>query len=165
MSLSNLSLHTLIDGHNLPALVANNPVLGHPLVVSLMKIPADSSVVGLALEPHTEILETLQQLPPTLPSFDILGRLLRDGTIIPAGFMKGTTTVADLVRTDVLGGFILNAIDWIERAEKESSQGLINDDRIAKAIQNVRSIRIQFNASNIDRSILCNSCVASTIRS
>jgi hypothetical protein len=42
---------------------------------------------------------------------------------------------------EVLGRFIHEAINWLERAEREEREGNISDDRFAKGVQNVNSIR------------------------
>jgi CCR4-NOT transcription complex subunit 11 len=81
-------------------------------------------------------LDVLRYLPPTLPTFDLLGRLLRDATRI------GTTTIADLVRTEVLGRFIHECINWLDHAENEERRGMISDDRFPKGVQNVRRSHI-----------------------
>ena len=84
-----------------------------------------------------------------------MGRLLRDQTAVRAlddgqlftdsdmndtGAIGGSfrkTTIADLVRIEVLGAFVLNSISWVEQTEKEALQGLVSDDRAAKGVQNV----------------------------
>ena len=69
--------------------------------------------------------------------FRSLGRLLRDPSPITDVLVKGRTTIADVIRSEVLGRFVFNAIEWVERAQRDSANGLISDDRIAKAVQNV----------------------------
>lgn len=135
-------LHTftspsIITAEDLPDLISFNPTLGHPLVVSLVSL-----AMATHASPHGAhaYLDVLKRLPPTLPSFDILGRLLRDPTPAADPITHGRTTVADLVRSEVLGSFILNSIGWVERAQEEERQGLISDDRAAKGIQNVKII-------------------------
>ena len=101
---------------------------------------------------RTDVFEVLRQLPPTLPSFDILGRLLRDPTTVSISdrigestisgevqYMNGVpkVTIADLIRMEVLGAFVHNAIAWVERFETQAREGLISDDRAAKGVQNV----------------------------
>lgn len=49
----------------------------------------------------------------------------------------GRTTVADIVRADVLGRFIHESIQWLDNAESEGREGLISDDRFEKGLQNV----------------------------
>ncbi|KAJ7267797.1 hypothetical protein C8J57DRAFT_1469256 [Mycena rebaudengoi] len=97
-------------------------------------------------------LDVLARLPPTLPTFDLLGRLLRDGTIVGgapgADFGAGgaggggggesngigggagnglTTTVAALVRTHVLGRFVAESVAALERAEEARGRGWAGD--------------------------------------
>jgi len=79
-------------------------------------------------------LDILPFLPPALPTFDLYGRLLRDQTRVT---VQGYSTVADLVLMEVLGRFIHEAINWLERAEREEREGNISDDRFAKGVQNV----------------------------
>lgn len=152
--LPHVSPQNVLALHTIPFLIALNPALGHPLVVQYL-----SNISGSELStPFTrsDVLEILRKLPPTLPSFDVMGRLLRDPSTIrtldadqyyasglmvdrgPAehGFRK--TTIADLVRTEVLGAFVLNSIGWVERTEQEALAGLVSDDRAAKGVQNVR---------------------------
>ena len=64
-----------------------------------------------------------------------MGRLLHDKTLINK--IPGYSTVADLVRMEVLGRFIHECINWLEHAEREEKEGLISDDRFAKGVQNV----------------------------
>lgn len=76
-------------------------------------------------------------MPPTLPSFDLLGRLLRDPTEITDYTTGGRTTVADLTHARVLGRFIHESINWLDKAEQDERDGLVSDDRFAKGVQNV----------------------------
>lgn len=84
-------------------------------------------------------LDALTILPPTLPSFDLLGRLLRDTSTIPDYSTGGKTTIADIVRSEVLGRFIHESIKWLDNAERDEQDGLVSDDRFAKGVQNVGS--------------------------
>ncbi|THH07603.1 hypothetical protein EW145_g3265 [Phellinidium pouzarii] len=141
---------SLIALHSLPPLIALNPALGHPLIVSLLS--NSPSATRNTYFARMDVLEVLRQLPPTLPSFDVIGRLLRDPTSILAidrneragdvGADQYTnsnmrTTIADLTRTEILGAFIFNAIGWVERSEREAIEGLISDDRAGKGVQNL----------------------------
>jgi len=134
MSLPHFSANTFIKPHDLPTLITLNTSLGHPVMVSLLKTMPDS-----ASNYHSRVayMEVLRHLPPTLPSFDILGRLLRDGTQIAETSMEGKTTIADLVRIEVLGAFVLNCIGWVEQSERDALEGLVSDDRATKAVQNL----------------------------
>jgi len=69
---------------------------------------------------------------------DVMGRLLHDKTFINK--IPGYSTVADLVRMEVLGRFIHECINWLEHAEREEKEGLISDDRFGKGVQNVSLI-------------------------
>ena len=125
-----LTTPPVISSVDLPSILAANPALGHPLVTSLLL-----SDVETGPEPY---LDVLRRLPPTLPSFDLIGRLLRDSTAITDASTGGMTTIADLVRTEVLGWFIHECVMWLDRAEQDEREGNISDDRFAKGVQNVR---------------------------
>ena len=84
-------------------------------------------------------LHVLRHLPPTLPTFDLLGRLLRDSTVVTDSSTGGRTTIADLVRHEVLGWFLHESMEWLDHAEQEEREGNISDDRFAKGVQNVRA--------------------------
>ena len=120
----------VITSVDLPPILATNPALGHTLVTSLLTSNSDTG-----LEPY---LDVLKHLPPTLPSFDLIGRLLRDSTSVTDMTTGGKTTIADLVRTEVLGWFIHECVMWLDRAEQDEREGNISDDRFAKGVQNVR---------------------------
>ena len=90
-----------------------------------------------------DYLDALRRLPPVLPSFDVIGRLVRDPTVIQNASTQTSSTVADIIRSEVLGGFLLNCMNWIERAQQEASEGLVQDDRVAKSIRNVRLLCTQ----------------------
>ncbi|KAI0290738.1 hypothetical protein B0F90DRAFT_1854817 [Multifurca ochricompacta] len=114
---------------DLPLIIAHNPTIATPLLVSLLTLPpSDISSV---------YLDVLAQLPPTLPTFDILGRLLHDITPATDSITGGKVTVADIVRMEVLGPFLHQCILWLDHAEREERDGLISDDRFAKGVQNL----------------------------
>jgi hypothetical protein len=123
----------MITSLDLAPLVSRNPTLAHPVVVALLTQPPSK------LNSHglSAYLDVLKHMPPTLSSFDLLGRLLRDATEITDFTTGGRTTVADLIRLEVLGRFIHEGINWLDNAEREEKQGLISDDRFAKGVQNV----------------------------
>jgi hypothetical protein len=105
------------------------------------------------------ILSALAHLPPMLPTFDVLGRLLRDARVVASvedetdgrngngnanggatvanGPGTGTTTIADLVRTDVLGRFVAASIDWVDSAEREEREGRASEDTWAQGVVHV----------------------------
>ena len=117
---------------DLPPIVAHNPTIATPLIVSLITLPPSDASVAY--------LDILTQLPPTLPTFDVIGRLLQDTTPVTDSVTGGMITVADVVRMEVLGPLIHQCILWIDRAEREEREGLISDDRSAKGVQNVLDI-------------------------
>lgn len=116
----------IITSHDLPSLIAHNPTLAHPVLASLLAQPVIDT-----------FLDVLRHLPPTLPTFDVLGRLLRDSTALIDHTTGGRTTVADVVRSEVLGWFLHESILWLDRAEDDERAGAIADDRFAKGVQNV----------------------------
>ena len=113
----------VITSVDLPDIIANNPSLAYPLLNALLAADSEQG-------PDT-YLDVLRHLPPTLPSFDLMGRLLRDTTTITDVATGGRTTIADLVRTDVLGWFIHDCVSWLDRAEQDEREGNISDDRFA----------------------------------
>ena len=116
---------------DLPPIIAYNPTVATPLLVSLLTLPPSDS--------SGAFLDVLTQLSPTLPTFDVIGRLLRDTTPATDSITGGKVTVADIVRMEVLGPLIHQCILWLDRAEREERDGLISDDRFAKGVQNVRT--------------------------
>ncbi|TDL26929.1 hypothetical protein BD410DRAFT_783028 [Rickenella mellea] len=134
-TLQTLGSNPIVSSEDLPSLTANNPTLAHPLIVSLLAVSESPSFTG-SRNAHA-YLEVLKQLPPTLPSFDIIGRLLRDITPAENPATGARTTVGELIRSDVLGAFVLNAIGWVEGAEEDEREGLISDDRVSKGVQNL----------------------------
>ncbi|THH17684.1 hypothetical protein EW146_g3180 [Bondarzewia mesenterica] len=127
--INQLTSPPIITSVDLPPLIAHNPTLAHPLLVALLSQPPSKA----NLQGPSTYLNVLARLPPTLPSFDILGRLLRDTTPVIDVATGGTTTIADIVRADALGRFIHEGIQWLDNAEKEAQEGLISDDRFEKA--------------------------------
>ena len=121
----------MVASLDMAPLAALNPQITHLLIVSIFNNTAKTANVEL-LYPY---LETLSCLPPTRPSFDLMGRLIQDTSPIS---LTGYSTVADLIRMEVLGRFIHESIIWLERAEMEEREGLISDDRYAQGVQNVR---------------------------
>jgi len=117
---------------DLPPIIAHNPTIATPLIISLLTLPPSDASAAY--------LDVLAQLPPTLPSFDVIGGLLHDTTPTTDSITGGKVTVADVVRMEVLGPFIHQCILWIDRAEREEREGLISDDRFAKSVQNVLNL-------------------------
>jgi len=124
-----LTSPSMLVSLDLPPIVAHNPAIATPLLVSLLTLPPSDA--------SGAYLDVLAQLPPTLPTFDVLGRLLRDITPVTDSITGGKVTVADVVRMEVLGPFIHQCVLWIDHAEHEEREGLISDDRFAKAVQNL----------------------------
>ncbi|PPR02530.1 hypothetical protein CVT24_001956 [Panaeolus cyanescens] len=123
--LVNTNIITSID---LAPIISHNPTIAHPLLVGLL---TNSNPENNNPRPFLDILPFL---PPTLASFDIYGRLLRDQTRVT---VPGYSTVADLVLLEVLGRFIHECINWLDRAERDEMAGNISDDRFAKGVQNL----------------------------
>lgn len=118
---------------DLPSIVANNPNLAYQLFLALLTA-ANAQSQG----PYP-YLDVLTKLPPTLPTFDLLVRLLQDTSIVIDPATGGKTTIADIVRVETLGRFIHESIKWLDHAEREEREGLISDDRFAKGVQTVGS--------------------------
>jgi hypothetical protein len=122
----------MITSLDLSPLISHNPTLAHPLFVALLTTSSASDSASVPRPPGLSTwIDVLPFLPPTLPTFDLLGRLLRDHSPV------GNTTVADLVHAEALGRFIHESINWLDRAEKEEREGLISDDRFPKGVQNL----------------------------
>lgn len=118
---------------DLPRIVSHNSNIAHQVFLALLTSTSPNS----QSQGPSVYLDALKQLPPTLPSFDLLSRLLRDTTTITDSTTGGKTTIADLVRVEVLGWFVHESIKWLDNAEREERDGLVSDDRFAKGVQNV----------------------------
>ena len=129
--LSDLASTNIITSIDLNAIIAHNPTIAHPLLVGLL---TNANPDNNNPRPFLDILPFL---PPTLPTFDLYGRLLRDQTRVT---VQGYSTVADLVLMEILGCFVHECINWLENAEKEEKAGNISDDRFGKGVQNVRPL-------------------------
>ncbi|KAJ7172876.1 hypothetical protein C8R43DRAFT_675838 [Mycena crocata] len=110
--------------------------------LALDAFPATSSTIRPAQVQHTQhdlrtaTLVALARLPPTLPTLDVLGRLLRDGRRVeigdtPSGFSKGDDdhnqeylTISALIRAAVLGPFVAGSIAALERAEEQAGMSM-----------------------------------------
>jgi hypothetical protein len=117
----------MIASLDLAPIIAFNPTLAHPLFVGLLNTANSEHNLP------SPFLDVLPYLPPMLPTFDLLGRLLRDQTPIGSGIYS----VSNIVHAEVLGPFIHECINWLDHAEQEEREGLISDDRFAKGVQNV----------------------------
>jgi hypothetical protein len=81
-------------------------------------------------------LHALASLPPTLPTFDIWGRLLKDNeTVLEAD--EGYT-VARVVRESALGRFVHDSIRYLEGLKREEP----GDDRWMIGVRNVSRFMI-----------------------
>jgi hypothetical protein len=125
-----LASTNIITSIDLNAIIAHNPTIAHPLLVGLLTNANPDN------NNPRHFLSILPFLPPTLPTFDLYGRLLRDQTRVT---VQGYSTVADLVLMEILGCFVHECINWLENAEKEEKAGNISDDRFGKGVQNVRN--------------------------
>lgn len=107
---------------------------------------------------RTRFLDVLVTLPPTFPSFDLMGRLLRDPTVIPSpspvpgihGDSNGAvpkTTVADLIRNDYLGPFVHSCIEHLDEAEREEREEGSSEDKWAVGVRHV--CRLLTNVSSL----------------
>ncbi|KAJ8690814.1 hypothetical protein PTI98_012212 [Pleurotus ostreatus] len=97
---------------------------------------------------RTRFLDVLVTLPPTFPSFDLMGRLLRDPTVIPSpspgpGIHSDSngpvpkTTVADLIRNDYLGPFVHSCIEYLDEAEREEREEGSSEDKWAVGVRHL----------------------------
>ncbi|KAJ7455020.1 hypothetical protein B0H11DRAFT_2068779 [Mycena galericulata] len=165
-----LATSALIAPPDLAPLVAHNPALAHRLVVALLS--SSSASTSTSSDPYSfsaspyanthttstppphphpvphpqtpAYLAELAALPPKLPTFDVLGRLLRDATPVSTLGLTaegaGTTeidTISALVRAEVLGRFVSGCIDWLERAEADEQAGVVADDRVAVGVRHL----------------------------
>ncbi|KAJ6616301.1 hypothetical protein B0H10DRAFT_2037499 [Mycena sp. CBHHK59/15] len=159
--LPTLAASAMIATPDLAPVVAHNPGLAHPLFVALLSCPprgvsssASAPVsshpgegAGVESEiraeatgyPPSPYLDILAYLPPTLPTFDFLGRLLRDGTPLggatptPTPATNGAndptvpTTVGALVRAEVLGRFVTESVAALDAAAEDARADLGGD--------------------------------------
>ncbi|KAF9528771.1 hypothetical protein CPB83DRAFT_766200 [Crepidotus variabilis] len=145
--ISEIANSRFITSIDLTPIIATNPTVAHPLLVALLTNPNPEKN-----EPRP-FLDILPFLAPTLATFDLYGRLLRDQTRVT---VPGYSTIADLVLVEVLGRFIHECINWLDQAEREEREGNISDDRFAKGLQNL----CRFYTSLIKLSIVDPTCDA-----
>ncbi|KAF8207578.1 hypothetical protein K438DRAFT_1931009 [Mycena galopus ATCC 62051] len=153
----------LLAPADLTPLVAINPALAAGVVGALLAAGTPTGGPNGLDSVAADVLEGLNgssgvgehpngaRLPPMLPTFDVLGRLLRDGRVVALddenvdfgdglnGNSNGlgataTTTIADLIRTDVLGRFVAASIDWLDSAEREEREGRASEDTWAQGV-------------------------------
>ncbi|CAK5262183.1 unnamed protein product [Mycena citricolor] len=126
----------LVPNADLTPLIATNPELAAGLISAILANgdPVESRHSGLTT---ASILSELASLPPMLPSFDVMGRLLRDETVTQASVLPSRSeeslTVGALIRMEVLGRFLAGCMEWIDRGDREQREGSISDDRVAQA--------------------------------
>jgi hypothetical protein len=152
--LTELASSHMLTSLDLAPIIAHNTTLAHPLFVALLlapppapsasefdddDFPSISSYSGNIPVPFSTAtyLQVLTSLPPTLPTFDLLGRLLRDNTEIGVTKENGAKlSVSALVKAEVLGRFVSASVDWLDRAERDEREGRVSDDRFIKGVQN-----------------------------
>ncbi|KAF8891036.1 hypothetical protein BD779DRAFT_1437974 [Infundibulicybe gibba] len=122
-----LTASQMLTTFDLTPIVSLNPTLAHPLLVGLLTNASPDN----RFDPT--FLDVLPYLPPSLSTFDLFGRLLRDQTPI----IEGRSTVAELIRMEVLGRFLHECINWLDKAEIDEREGKISDDRFSKGVQNL----------------------------
>ncbi|THU83322.1 hypothetical protein K435DRAFT_689715 [Dendrothele bispora CBS 962.96] len=126
----------MITKLDLAPLVSYNSTIAYPLFVALLTTNTSTTRDGHQINNlPSPFLEVLPFLPPTLSTFDLMGKLLRDPT--PIGHPAGGFTVGELVRSEVLGRFIHESVNWLDQAERQEREGLISDDRFALGVQNL----------------------------
>ncbi|KAI4519784.1 hypothetical protein K525DRAFT_258202 [Schizophyllum commune Loenen D] len=144
-----LAASGIVTTPDLPPLVQYNPVVAHPLLVTLLT-NSDSPI-------PSPVLDVLPTLAPRLQTLDLMGRLLRDGTMTAIereavgqdlsasptsstlrGHVKSPKaedgqrklTVGELVRVEVLDRFVHEAIEYLDAVEREAT----GDDRHAQGV-------------------------------
>ncbi|KAJ7201813.1 hypothetical protein GGX14DRAFT_370817 [Mycena pura] len=123
-----LAAAPLIAEADIAPLAAHNPGIAGPLFAALLAGPPG---------PAHATLRALTCLPPTLPTFDVLGRLLHDVTPLNAAGPNTGATVGELVCGEVLGPFVAQSISRLEQAAREEREGLVSDDRFAQGVQHL----------------------------
>lgn len=118
----------MITALDLAPIVLYNPTLAHPLFVALLSICENATLAS-------PFLHVLCSLPPTLSTFDLMGRLLQDGTVCG----QSRISIAALVKSEVLGRFTLECINWLDIAENQEREGQISDDRFTTGVKHVRA--------------------------
>ncbi|KAF7314730.1 hypothetical protein MKEN_00947000 [Mycena kentingensis (nom. inval.)] len=126
--LAALSATPLITQSDLASVCAYNPNIAATLFCALL--------AGPTVHIHAA-LTTLVDLPPTLPTFDVLGRLLRDETPLLSDATPSSYTVGAFVRAEVLGAFISRSIAALERAEAAEREGRVSVDLFAQGVQHL----------------------------
>lgn len=94
--------------------------------------------------PHAmrRYLVALAELPPTIQSFSVLGKLLMPSPNQSGQCEDDSKRIATLIRTEVLGAFISGCIRWIEGVDRDEKEGKVHDDRVATATSNVSDLTV-----------------------
>ncbi|KIY49163.1 hypothetical protein FISHEDRAFT_58464 [Fistulina hepatica ATCC 64428] len=129
--LPHIAATSMLTSLDIPSIVVLNPTIAHPLLVALL-LPAADPATPSSADAALPFLDALTMLPPALPTFDVVGRLLRGGS-----GPREEQAVAALVREQVLGRFVHSCVSWIEHAEAEERAGLVSDDRAAKGVRDL----------------------------
>jgi hypothetical protein len=159
----------VITSLDIASLALHNPSVAHLVVVALLlaassqdqSFPVDSLEPAAMSRSHTFIamqpsaikdhLSALANLPPTLQSFDLLGRLLAESTPVQdlspplnETIVTATIRVAELVKSEVLGRFLTQCTGWLDAAAAEEDVGFTSDDRVAQGVRNVRHLAFAY---------------------
>ncbi|KAF9073976.1 hypothetical protein BDP27DRAFT_1416667 [Rhodocollybia butyracea] len=126
--LATIAASDIITALDLASIVMLNPSVAYPLFVELLAAFASSSSNFL------DILDVLLHLPPSLSTFDFLGKLLRDMRLIsiPSAIShllhpkydqldddNQRIPLGKLIQYQVLGRFIHECIERLDREERE----------------------------------------------
>lgn len=165
----------MITSLDLAPIISHNPTLGGALCVCILSGPPyalalpqkDKAVARIDPQNASKegCLSVLSDLPPTLPSFDLFGRLLRDDTPVQFGSDANDDRigghrfmVGDVIRVYALGAFLQNCIAWIESAAEEERAGNFSDDRVSQSVANVSVAYIHYLAHFLTNNILYQLC-------
>src|ERR1700754_3631608 len=124
----------LLEAVDLSGLTTHNPDIAYRFLVLIIIHHIDI---------RSEYMSVLGSLPPILPAFDVMGRLLKESSETTIG--ESRVGIDEFVRSQVLGSFIHFCIEWVEgRESKSQEQGnAILDDSLDKATENVSSYSIK----------------------
>jgi len=133
----------LLEAHDLPGLVTHNPGIAHQLIALLIASHPDQ---------RSEYMAVLGSLPPALPSFDVMGRLLKESRQMQ---VEGghQFAVGAVVRSEVLNQFLHSCVEWIDKREAQSQdqEDATLDDSLEKATEHLcRFYKSLINAGLID---------------
>lgn len=84
-------------------------------------------------------LEALRQLPPSLPTFDVIAKLLGSPVKFPEVPGDHPKTVGEFIKKFVLGGFITNCIAAIENSAMDESVPVEVGARNTKLVRHTAS--------------------------